>query len=85
MKKQELSLWKQTVAWVKDIPHKLEVLLNNLYTMSTSLSMIGVGVYSVLEVVPNLTGYVAVIGLIASVTIAVDGTFRLGRFLMGGK
>lgn len=82
--KEKLSLYRQTINWVKDIPHKLEILLNNLYTMAASLACIGVGIYTVFEVIPRLTGYVATAGLIAASIVAVDGAFKLIHFLVRG-
>lgn len=80
---KEKSLFKQTVAWIKDIPHKLEVLLNNLWTMSVSLSILATEVYMITKVVGTLNGYVAVGFLVMSVIAAVYGAFKLIHFLYG--
>ena len=81
-KEKKVSLYRQTINWIKEIPHKLEILLNNLYTMASSIAEIGVGFYMIVRVVNSLQGYVATTALVAAIIVAVDGAFTLVKFLM---
>lgn len=76
------KLIKDTVKWMKQIPVKTEIVLNNLWIVSSTFAELGIGVYLILEVSHTLSGYAAIASLVASIVIAVDGGVRLLHFLV---
>lgn len=73
---------KETWAWIKEIPHKLEVLLNNLWVMVFNLSGLVGGAYWIARVVPTFQGYNAIAALIGGAVVAVGCGAGLVHFLV---